>query len=75
MTDSEQRTLKEKQTWYPKNGEPLRQIYEIRAAGLGAKRPMGSILVCWATHAGRRGTCSEKAFKRWIKQTEARLHV
>ena len=72
MADASRTALEEGQTWIPKNGDPLRQIQEIRAAGMfDSRRPMGSILVSWATNASRGGICSERAFKKWIKHTEA----
>lgn len=51
-----------------------RQITEIRAAGIRDRGwPLGSILICWTVHAGKWGTCSERAFRQWIKRNRATL--
>ena len=72
---STETTLKAGQTWHPKNGDPLRQIVEVRAARLGDKLPMGTLLVCWAVNMDRWGVCSARSFKSWIKRTEAGVHA
>lgn len=62
------------QTWRPGNGEDARQIQECRVAGIADHcHPPGTVLVCWAVHAGKWGVCSERSFKAWVRRTKARL--
>jgi hypothetical protein len=64
------------QTWCAHNGDRARHITDIRVAGIRDRnRPSGSILVCWVVSADKWGTCSERAFRRWIKYTNATLQA
>lgn len=67
--------LERGQTWAPSNGDHHRQIEQFRASDITSKYPLGTVFVQWVTHATRYGTCTERAFRRWIKHTDARVVV
>ena len=60
------------QVWRPSNGEPKRMVLGVDDADARDMR----IMVYWsAVRRERRiwGDCTEKAFRRWIKRTGAKL--
>ena len=65
--------LRINQTWRPANGQPSRQIWDIRGAGIKDHLSMGTILISWAVNTGRGGTCSQASFRSWIKHNNAQL--
>jgi hypothetical protein len=69
-------SLAEGQIWTPKADAHPRQILHLRGAGARSyKYPPGCVIVYWNTHdrEGGRGTCSQAAFREWIRHTEASL--
>jgi hypothetical protein len=61
------------QIWKPADGRNRRKIEDVRAAAMFDRYPMGVIIVDWSS-ATYDGCCTQRAFRAWIKQTEASLN-
>lgn len=60
------------QVWEPADHKGPRKVEAVRAAGMSDRYWMGTIIVKWSSETYE-GICSQRAFRRWIKHTEAAL--